>query len=169
MTCVVESVQVEYSYPPLVSGGEGCEAECPPGWKYLPTLALPDGSHNFDEDTVFFHLPSLTDPNQTVFGISCFRQIPVEVSSKSLPSNTKQIPSHRTRHLERPHSPTLYTTNIINLPTPNMTKNGTTILLHIFYLLYYKYAHITTKVVYNKYTCIAHIKQNNHLQNNIIQ
>lgn len=69
--------QVEYSYPPLVSE-DSERTECPPGWKYLPTLALPDGSHNFDEDTVYFHLPSLTDPNRTVYGISCFRQIPVE-------------------------------------------------------------------------------------------
>lgn len=52
--------------------------ECPAGWKYLPTLALPDGSHNFSEDTVFFNLPSLTDPNSTVFGISCYRQIRAE-------------------------------------------------------------------------------------------
>lgn len=70
---------MEYSYPPLIPDGEGSEGECPPGWKYLPTLALPDGSHNFDEDTVYFHLPSLKDPDETVFGISCFRQIPVEV------------------------------------------------------------------------------------------
>lgn len=54
------------------------DVECPNGWKYLPTLALPDGSHNFVEDTVFFNLPSLTDPRKTVFGISCYRQIPVE-------------------------------------------------------------------------------------------
>lgn len=67
--------QVEYSFPPLL---EGDPHACPAGWKYLPTLALPDGSHNFDEDTVFFHLPSLSDPKQTVYGISCFRQIPVE-------------------------------------------------------------------------------------------
>lgn len=67
--------QVEFSFPPLVPGSPN---ECPPGWKYLPTLALPDGSHNFDEDTVFFHLPSLKNPKQTVYGISCFRQIPVE-------------------------------------------------------------------------------------------
>ncbi|XP_050304627.1 late secretory pathway protein AVL9 homolog [Anthonomus grandis grandis] len=67
--------QVEYSFPPLVPGAPN---ECPAGWKYLPTLALPDGSHNFEEDTVFFHLPSLTNPNHTVFGISCFRQIPVD-------------------------------------------------------------------------------------------
>lgn len=67
---------MEYSFPPLL---EGDPHACPAGWKYLPTLALPDGSHNFDEDTVFFHLPSLSDPKQTVYGISCFRQIPVEV------------------------------------------------------------------------------------------
>ncbi|XP_063928794.1 late secretory pathway protein AVL9 homolog isoform X2 [Zophobas morio] len=67
--------QVEFSFPPLVPGSPN---ECPPGWKYLPTLALPDGSHNYDDDTVFFHLPSLTNPRQTVFGISCFRQIPIE-------------------------------------------------------------------------------------------
>lgn len=68
--------QVEYSFPPLVSGAPN---ECPLGWKYLPTLALPDGSHNYDEDTVYFHLPSLNDPKRTIYGISCFRQIPVEV------------------------------------------------------------------------------------------
>ncbi|XP_066261043.1 late secretory pathway protein AVL9 homolog [Euwallacea similis] len=67
--------QVEYSYPPLVPGTPN---ECPPGWKYLPTLALPDGSHNYEDDTVFFHLPSLTNAKETVFGISCFRQISVE-------------------------------------------------------------------------------------------
>ncbi|XP_046390060.1 late secretory pathway protein AVL9 homolog [Ischnura elegans] len=70
--------QVEYSFPPLMPGGSYDSNECPPGWKYLPTLALPDGSHNFTEDTVYFHLPSLTNPKQTVYGISCFRQIPVE-------------------------------------------------------------------------------------------
>ncbi|KAJ8686810.1 hypothetical protein QAD02_022604 [Eretmocerus hayati] len=67
--------QVEYSFPPLVPGAPN---ECPAGWKYLPTLALPDGSHNYDEDTVYFHLPSLSNPNETVFGVSCFKQIPVE-------------------------------------------------------------------------------------------
>nr|XP_008192776.1 PREDICTED: late secretory pathway protein AVL9 homolog isoform X1 [Tribolium castaneum] len=67
--------QVEFSFPPLVPGSPN---ECPPGWKYLPTLALPDGSHNYDEDTVFFHLPSLNNPKQTIYGISCFRQIPIE-------------------------------------------------------------------------------------------
>lgn len=49
--------------------------ECPDGWKYLPTLSLPDGSHNFSEDTVFFNLPSLKDPRKTVYGISCYVRI----------------------------------------------------------------------------------------------
>ncbi|XP_061393184.1 late secretory pathway protein AVL9 homolog [Musca vetustissima] len=69
--------QVEFSYPPLVAGSTG-KNECPSGWKYLSTLALPDGSHNFIEDTVFFNLPSLTDPTESVYGVSCYRQIPVE-------------------------------------------------------------------------------------------
>lgn len=69
--------QVEFSYPPLIPGTEG-RNECPSGWKYLPTLALPDGSHNFSEDTVFFNLPSLLDPTDSIYGVSCYRQIPVE-------------------------------------------------------------------------------------------
>ncbi|KAH8288160.1 hypothetical protein KR054_006040 [Drosophila jambulina] len=69
--------QVEFSHPPLVSGSTG-RHECPSGWKYLPTLALPDGSHNFAEDTVFFNLPSLFEPAESIYGVSCYRQIPVE-------------------------------------------------------------------------------------------
>ncbi|XP_055389654.1 late secretory pathway protein AVL9 homolog [Condylostylus longicornis] len=69
--------QVEFSHPPLIPGTEG-KNECPSGWKYFPTLALPDGSHNFMNDTVFFNLPSLNDPSESIYGISCYRQIPVE-------------------------------------------------------------------------------------------
>lgn len=69
--------QVEFSYPPLIAGSTG-RNECPSGWKYLPTLALPDGSHNFLEDTVFFNLPSLFEPAASIYGVSCYRQIPVE-------------------------------------------------------------------------------------------
>lgn len=72
--------QVEYAYPPLSPEHTSDSNDCPPGWKYLPTLALPDGSHNYTHDTVYFHLPSLSNPNQTVFGISCYRQISVEVN-----------------------------------------------------------------------------------------
>ncbi|XP_068158998.1 late secretory pathway protein AVL9 homolog [Drosophila tropicalis] len=69
--------QVEFSHPPLIAGSTGRQ-ECPSGWKYLPTLALPDGSHNFVDDTVFFNLPSLFEPAASVYGVSCYRQIPVE-------------------------------------------------------------------------------------------
>lgn len=69
--------QVEFSHPPLISGSTG-RNECPSGWKYLPTLALPDGSHNFAEDTVFFNLPSLYEPAESIYGVSCYRQIRVE-------------------------------------------------------------------------------------------
>uniref|UniRef100_A0A1B0G5M5 UDENN domain-containing protein n=1 Tax=Glossina morsitans morsitans TaxID=37546 RepID=A0A1B0G5M5_GLOMM len=69
--------QVEFSFPPLVSGSDG-KNQCPSGWKYLSTLALPDGSHNFVEDTVFFNLPSLSEPTESIYGVSCYRQIPVE-------------------------------------------------------------------------------------------
>ncbi|CAG4911269.1 unnamed protein product [Colias eurytheme] len=67
--------QVEHCYPELVPGRP---SELPPVWRYLPALALPDGSHNFLSDTIFFNLPDVSDPTQTVYGISCFRQIPVE-------------------------------------------------------------------------------------------
>lgn len=70
---------MEFSYPPLMPDNEDGSECCPAGWKYLPTLALPDGSHNFFEDSVFFNLPSLLQPNETIFGVSCYRQIAVEV------------------------------------------------------------------------------------------
>ncbi|GAA5843109.1 hypothetical protein JCM9279_001865 [Rhodotorula babjevae] len=45
----------------------------------LPFLALPDGAHARDEDYSYFHLvlPSVA-PNETIFGISCNRQIPAD-------------------------------------------------------------------------------------------
>ncbi|XP_046965063.1 late secretory pathway protein AVL9 homolog [Vanessa cardui] len=67
--------QVEHCYPELVAGRP---SELPPAWRYLPALALPDGSHNYLSDTIFFSLPGLTEPAHTVYGISCFRQIPLE-------------------------------------------------------------------------------------------
>ncbi|VVC99295.1 unnamed protein product [Leptidea sinapis] len=67
--------QVEHCYPEFVPGKP---SELPILWRYLPALALPDGSHNYLSDTIFFNLPDPTDPTRTVYGISCFRQIPVE-------------------------------------------------------------------------------------------
>ena len=39
--------QVDYSYPPLISGGEVHSTETPKEWKNLPSLAIPDGAHNY--------------------------------------------------------------------------------------------------------------------------
>jgi hypothetical protein len=68
----------------------------PKKWKHLPSLALPDGSHNYETDYIYFHLEdddgdekeNHNDGNQsennsiktkrasrTVFGVSCYRQI----------------------------------------------------------------------------------------------
>jgi hypothetical protein len=62
----------------------------PKKWRHLSSLALPDGSHNYETDFIYFHLeddsfkvesssPSENkhklNPNRTVFGVSCYRQI----------------------------------------------------------------------------------------------
>ncbi|CAF0935451.1 unnamed protein product [Brachionus calyciflorus] len=59
--------------------------ELPKKWKHVPSLALPDGSHNYDQDYIYFHLEDIDDneenkskksrPNNTIFGVSCYRQI----------------------------------------------------------------------------------------------
>ncbi|KAM9331816.1 late secretory pathway protein AVL9 homolog [Pholidichthys leucotaenia] len=67
--------QVEFSYPPLMPD-EGHDSNLlPEEWKYLPFLALPDGAHNYQEDTVYFHLPPLSGDTKCVYGVSCYRQI----------------------------------------------------------------------------------------------
>jgi len=43
---------VEYSYPPLIAGQPVNSSECPKEWKHLPSLALPDGAHNYTEGIV---------------------------------------------------------------------------------------------------------------------
>lgn len=67
--------QVEFSYPPLLPDQGHDSGLLPEEWKYLPFLALPDGAHNFQEDTVYFHLPPLGDDMKCVYGVSCYRQI----------------------------------------------------------------------------------------------
>ncbi|XP_054933477.1 late secretory pathway protein AVL9 homolog isoform X2 [Dermacentor andersoni] len=78
----IKGYQLEYAYPPIL-GKEETEAQenqdLPEPWKHLPSLALPDGAHNYEEDTVYFHLPALDNPKRTVFGISCYRQINAEM------------------------------------------------------------------------------------------
>ncbi|EYB83515.1 hypothetical protein Y032_0334g2848 [Ancylostoma ceylanicum] len=66
---------VEYSYPKLDGDGEG---GLPEEWVNLPSLALPDGAHNSDSDTIFFILPSRERSGEAIFGISCYRQIAAE-------------------------------------------------------------------------------------------
>ncbi|XP_068213138.1 late secretory pathway protein AVL9 homolog isoform X2 [Palaemon carinicauda] len=70
-----KGMQVEYAYPPLTKDNE---CELPELWRHLPSLCLPDGAHNHEADTIFFHLPHLTKTDQTVFGVSCYRQIDAE-------------------------------------------------------------------------------------------
>ncbi|XP_015261226.1 PREDICTED: late secretory pathway protein AVL9 homolog [Gekko japonicus] len=67
--------QVEFSYPPLILGESHDSHSLPEEWKYLPFLALPDGAHNYQEDTVFFHLPPRCGDRNTIYGVSCYRQI----------------------------------------------------------------------------------------------
>ncbi|KHN79040.1 Late secretory pathway protein AVL9 -like protein [Toxocara canis] len=63
--------QVEFSYPSM----SDATGEVPSAWQNLPSLALPDGAHNVDQDVIYFLLPSLENANQAVFGISCYRQM----------------------------------------------------------------------------------------------
>ncbi|KAM4544211.1 late secretory pathway protein AVL9 homolog [Fundulus diaphanus] len=67
--------QVEFSYPPLMPNEAHDSGLLPEEWKYLPFLALPDGAHNYQEDTVYFHLPPLSGDLKCVYGVSCYRQI----------------------------------------------------------------------------------------------
>lgn len=71
----IKGYQLEYAYPPVTDGDPSGTGELPEPWKHLPSLALPDGAHNYEEDTIYFHLPALDNPKQTIFGISCYRQI----------------------------------------------------------------------------------------------
>ncbi|XP_075936878.1 late secretory pathway protein AVL9 homolog isoform X1 [Anarhichas minor] len=67
--------QVEFSYPPLMPD-EGHDSNLlPEEWRYLPFLSLPDGAHNYQEDTVYFHLPPRNEDMKCVYGVSCYRQI----------------------------------------------------------------------------------------------
>lgn len=96
--------QVDYCHPPLVVSPETKETSdlspdempLPVTWKSLPTLALPDGAHNFISDTVFFHLPVLNDGSagatghrdeDQVFCVSCYKQVVASDSLKETDSS----------------------------------------------------------------------------------
>ncbi|KAF9437796.1 late secretory pathway protein avl9 [Entomortierella beljakovae] len=72
---------VEYAFPPFPGQSAKTKLtrlEVPEEWSLLPFLALPDGSHQSDEDFTYFHLPPVKgreDTAATLFGISCNRQV----------------------------------------------------------------------------------------------
>ena len=47
--------QVEYSWPPVIAENGSRSSNLPAQWKHLPSLALPDGAHNYDADTWVIH------------------------------------------------------------------------------------------------------------------
>ncbi|XP_075676212.1 late secretory pathway protein AVL9 homolog [Dermatophagoides pteronyssinus] len=61
----------------------------PDCWKSLPSLAIPDGAHNFERDSVYFHLPDLFDPTRTVFGVACYQQIMTKILRVRTPDMTR--------------------------------------------------------------------------------
>ena len=65
---------MEFTHPQWPTGDE-----CPPEWSHLPSVAMPDGSHNYHQETVYFHLPPI-EGSDTVYGVSCYRQIDADVS-----------------------------------------------------------------------------------------
>lgn len=102
--------QVDYCYPPLIPGGPVFSTpskpiSLPSCWKTLPLICLPDGSHNYDSDTIYFTMPDNVQPSseaihcpieveqsekqqqpensnvksnegiKTIFGTACYRQI----------------------------------------------------------------------------------------------
>ncbi len=90
---------VEFAYPPLGGGSPSPEPQSlskllPPEWGDLPHLALPDGCHNYEEDSSFFTLPLPSDPQEPsvspgrcVYGVSCCRQI----DTKDLPQQGADV------------------------------------------------------------------------------
>lgn len=90
--------QVDYCYPPLEPNGPTFTTienpiTLPDSWNTLPLLCLPDGSHNYDSDTIYFTMPDNEQPNQSNRGelstnqeaiSDCHEQFPKTTS----PSNT---------------------------------------------------------------------------------
>lgn len=94
--------QVDYCFPPLRPGdpvfsSQNNPISLPSCWKTLPLLCLPDGSHNYNSDTIYFTMPDEVQTQEyihtnentgqvrkddsqgkgikTIFGTACYRQI----------------------------------------------------------------------------------------------
>ncbi|CAL8092724.1 unnamed protein product [Calicophoron daubneyi] len=73
---------VELVYPPLngaadadIMSDDDEVINLPNKWGNLPSLALPDGAHNYQKDSIYFTLPSLEKEDVAVFGIASYRQV----------------------------------------------------------------------------------------------
>jgi hypothetical protein len=87
--------QVEFAYPAFSEEHGTHSNYLPKAWKHLPSLALPDGSHNYTQDSCFFHLPPRAAYNNqtTVYGVSCYRQVAADtlaVKSKDVTRGSVQ-------------------------------------------------------------------------------
>ena len=82
--------QVEYCYPAIGAHDNDGEVVLPTQWENLPSLCLPDGVHNVDSgefyihiflsgvmkhysDIVSFILPSVENPQKSLYGIACYK------------------------------------------------------------------------------------------------
>lgn len=83
-----EYIQIEYCHPPFkdVKSSQNVtdDLEIPSAWETLPSLAIPDGAHNVESDIIYFILPSRSHQNRSVYGISCYRQIPADAELREL-------------------------------------------------------------------------------------
>nr|VZI41233.1 unnamed protein product [Spirometra erinaceieuropaei] len=79
--------EVEFSYPE-----PSYASELPPQWSCIPSIALPDGAHNFKKDSVFFTVPSLLSKSESLFGVACYRQVDAkDYSCKTAESTRNSI------------------------------------------------------------------------------
>jgi hypothetical protein len=99
---VIGSV-LEFLHPPLLSsspGGEGStELALPDEWRFLPSLALPDGCHHESEDFCYFSIPARGFGRHggaaTLYGTSMFRQVRALPTADPLTEDTNPLTRNR--------------------------------------------------------------------------
>lgn len=73
--------QVDYCYPPLDPNGPVFSTSTnpislPSCWKTLPLICLPDGSHNYDSDTIYFTMPDNVQHNSELITNQHYKTTP---------------------------------------------------------------------------------------------